>query len=272
MTNQTTPAGAMPVVASATLAQSYPFGPGFAAYRLPCPGLNGIVSPREIGIGFEGEAGDAGSAGATRAGSGQAAGGDAGAAGTAAATGSASTSDADAALGEAGKGALEKERTARRDAEKARQAAVDELERLKAATLSDAEKAIAEAKKAGAAEVSAKLSTRIRSSEVRAALIGAGAASSLLDLAIRADEFAALEVTDDGAIEGLDEALAAFRKGHPDVFTKAGATPGSGDTGTGGGRAGGKPTYTREQLRDVAFFAANRADILAAQKEGRITN
>jgi hypothetical protein len=30
-------------------------------------------------------------------------------------------------------------------------------------------------------------------------------------------------------------------------------------------------TYTREQLRDSAFFAANRADIMAAYREGRIT-
>jgi hypothetical protein len=33
-----------------------------------------------------------------------------------------------------------------------------------------------------------------------------------------------------------------------------------------------KPTYTREQLRDSAFFAANRADIMAAYREGRIKN
>lgn len=47
--------------------------------------------------------------------------------------------------------------------------------------------------------------------------------------------------------------------------------------GTGGGAGynpakGGKQTFSRSQLRDPAFYEANREAILAAQKEGRITD
>ena len=49
---ESTPAGAMPVVASATLAQSYPVGPWWAPYRLPFG-----VDARGAGVCFDGEGG-----------------------------------------------------------------------------------------------------------------------------------------------------------------------------------------------------------------------
>jgi hypothetical protein len=91
-----------------------------------------------------------------------------------------------------------------------------------------------------------------------------------VSLAARADEFGALKVTDDGEVDGLDDAVGAFKKAHPDLFARQGASAGSFDTGTGGGRQAGKPTYTREQLRDPKFYADNKADILLAMREGRI--
>lgn len=52
-------------------------------------------------------------------------------------------------LGDPGKKALEAERTARREAEKQRKALERELEQVRTANLSDAEKAVAEAEKRG---------------------------------------------------------------------------------------------------------------------------
>jgi hypothetical protein len=176
-----------------------------------------------------------------------------------------------AELGDAGKRAIDAERAKATAADKRAKAAEAELEKLRTATLSDTEKAIDQAKKDGAAEVLTRIHGQVRRSEVRTALISAGLTPSLLSLAAKSDEFEALKVSDDGEVEGLDDAVAGFKKAHADLFGKPGI-PGSFDTGTGaGGRPAGKPTYTREQLRDTAFYAANKADILLAQREGRIT-
>jgi hypothetical protein len=166
---------------------------------------------------------------------------------------------ADDALGEKGLKALEAERTARREAEDARKAAEKALEDLKFAQSSDAEKALAQAKKDGATAERTKLEAAIRRSEVRAALTGAGINGSLLDLAVKADDFAALTISDDGSLDGLEAALETFKKGHADLFTKAPAN-GSAD----GGSRGSRPTFTREQLAAMtpAEYAKNRDQIL----------
>lgn len=174
------------------------------------------------------------------------------------------------ALGDAGKRALDAMKAERKAAEDRAKAAEAELEQIRAANLTETEKVIAQARKDGASEVLSKITARVRQSETRSALIAAGASPSFVDLAIRAPEFDGVKVADDGTVDGLDEALTAFRKAHPDVFTKAPAG-GSFDTGTGGGaRPGAGRIYTREQLRDPEFFRANQADIMAAQREGRI--
>jgi hypothetical protein len=190
MTDQTTPAGAMPVAGGATPPQTPPAPP--AADPL-------TTSPTPA------------------------------------------TGDPDA-LGDAGKRALDAMKAEREAAKERAKAAEKALADLQAATLSDSEKAIAEAKKAGGAEVLAKVTARIRQAEARAALIAAGAQASLVDLAVRADEFTALKVSDDGEIEGLEAAIAAFQKAHPDIFTKpAKPAPGSAD---GGPRPPGTPKAT----------------------------
>lgn len=48
------------------------------------------------------------------------------------------------------------------------------------------------------------------------------------------------------------------------------AAPAGGVEFTGAGSGGGQRTYTRAQLRDSKFFADNKADIMAAMREGRI--
>lgn len=177
----------------------------------------------------------------------------------------------DQALGTAGLAALEQERQARKAAERSAKTLQEQLDALKASQLSDTEKAIVEARKQGVSEATGKLHSQLRTTEVKSGLIAAGVIPSLAGLAAKDDSFSALTVSDAGEVEGLADALGAFRKTHPDLFGKAGAAPtGSFDTGTGGGRQAGKPTYTREQLRDVKFFQDNKADILLAQREGRI--
>jgi len=185
-------------------------------------------------------------------------------------TPSSATDDA-AALGEPGKRALDAMKAERDNATKAAKAAEKALEDLKTASSSDAEKALKAAKAEGAQEVSERLNARIRRSEVKVALAAAGINPSVLDLAVNASEFGALTVSEDGEVEGLDTAVALFKGTRGDLFKPLIQT-GSADLGTGtAARSAGAKTFTREQLRDPAFFAANRDDIMEAQKAGRIT-
>jgi hypothetical protein len=147
---------------------------------------------------------------------------------------------------------------AERDAAKtAAKAALKDLADLRATTLSDSERAIAEAKKAGGAEVAAKLTTRIRLIEVRLALTAAGAQPSLVALAARADEFTGLQVSEDGEVSGLEEAVAAFKTAHKDIFTAPPKpTPGSAD---GGPRTPATPKATDLASAVAAQLASPRS-------------
>jgi len=178
----------------------------------------------------------------------------------------------DAALGDAGKRAIDAMKAERDAAQRAAKAAEKALEELRLAGASEAEKATAKAKAEGAAEATSRFHDQIRRSEVKVALTAAGINPSELALASKADEFAALEIGDDGAIGGLDKAVAAFRAEHASLFGARRAS-GSADGGAGGSAAqGGLPVFTRAQLRDQKFFAANQAAILEAAKAGRITS
>lgn len=217
-------AGAMPAVEGATPSQSYPSGPQFAAYRLPFPGANGQIGSRGAGVCLEGE--PAGGATPPATGTPPAAGSEPPALPTPPAKGD------DGALGDAGKRALEQERTARRDAENASKELQKELDALKAKDLSDSERAIKAAKAEGATEVTERYQAQVRRSEVKAALSAAGIKSSVMDLAGKADEFAKLKVNDEGEVEGLDEAVKAFKKARGDLFGEA-SGDGSADGGAG---------------------------------------
>jgi hypothetical protein len=155
------------------------------------------------------------------------------AAGAAPADATTTPATGDAALGDGAKSAIEKERHARREADDRAKALQTELDALKAAGQSDTEKAITQAKKDGGAEVLARVQAQIRRSEVKAALIGNGINASVLDLAVNAPEFAALKVSDDGEVDGLEAAVAKFKTGRADLFTKP-VQPGSSDGGTRG--------------------------------------
>ncbi len=177
----------------------------------------------------------------------------------------------DDGLGDPGKRALDAERASARTekarADKAEKALAD----LQNASASDAEKALKAAKAEGAAEVTERLHVMIRRSEVKAALAGSGINPSVLDLAVMAPEFRDLKVTETGDVEGLKDAIAMFKGSRPDLF-KAAPAGGTADLGTGSGdRTAAGKSFTRQQLRDPVFYQANKADILKAMQEGRIT-
>lgn len=174
----------------------------------------------------------------------------------------------DEPLGDAGKGALQAERKAAREATKRAEAAERELEALRTANQSDQEKAIAAARKEGAAEAKAQADARVRRSEVRRVLATAGCVD--VDIAAMAGDFSDLAVTEDGDVEGLDKAVAEFQKAHPTLFGSKRPT-GSADAGSTTSAGAPQTTFTRAQLRDPAFYQANKDAIHAAQAAGRIT-
>jgi hypothetical protein len=170
MTEQTTPAGAIPAAAGATPAQTTPVS--------PAPGPTPAI--------------------------------------TAPATG-------DPEIGDAGKRAIAAERKTAKDAQDALKAAQTELEALKAAGLSESEKAVKEATNAATAAERAKWQTSIRSVRVEAALRVAGATNeTLLDLALRSDLISALKVDEAGKVTDLDKAVEQFKKDIPEMFAKPG--------------------------------------------------
>jgi hypothetical protein len=142
------------------------------------------------------------------------------------------TGDGDEPLGPAGIRALESERIARREAAQRASDLEKELNDLKAQSLTDSERAVAEAKAAGKAEATSELHAEIRRLRVESALVGAGINPTVLDLAAGAPEFATLKVNQ-REVEGLDEAVKAFKKARADLFGKP-ASDGSADGGAQG--------------------------------------
>jgi hypothetical protein len=139
-----------------------------------------------------------------------------------AATTAPATGDTDA-LGEAGRRAIAAERKSAKEAQDALRAAQTELETLRAAGLSESEKAVKEATNAATAAERAKWQASIRSVRVESALRVAGAMNeTLIDLALRSDLISALKVDEAGKVTDLDKAVEQLRKDIPEMFTKAG--------------------------------------------------
>jgi hypothetical protein len=176
----------------------------------------------------------------------------------------------EAALGDAGKRALDAVRAERRAAEDRAKRAEAELEQLRAASLSEHDKAIAQARKEATAETERTWSARLRSAEVARALQAAGATPDALDLAVLDPSFAALAIDDEGRVDGLDAAVAAFRKARPSLFAVARAAAGNFDGGAGG--AASSQSWSRDQIGAMsqAEFERNEAEIMRAMREGRI--
>lgn len=132
----------------------------------------------------------------------------------------------DPEIGDAGKRAIAAERKTAKEAQDALKAAQTELETLRAAGLSESEKAVKEATNAATAAERAKWQTSIRAVRVEAALRVAGATNeTLLDLALRSDLISALKVDEAGKVTDLDKAVEQLKKDIPEMF--AAQTPGS---------------------------------------------
>lgn len=184
----------------------------------------------------------------------------------------------DEQLGDGGIKALEQERKARRDAERALKRHEAELEKLRTASLSEQERAVAEAKAAGRAEALKEANGKL----VRAEAI-AKASGKLRDPELAAALLGDLEgyVDDNGDIDGeriaadIDELVTA----RPYLgVDKAPAAKDDGDPPPAKGTVAGGPkgeqvtTFKRSQLRDPAFYQANKDAILEAAREGRIVD
>jgi hypothetical protein len=209
MARTTTSVGAIPIAAGATPTQSYPTGPVWAAYRVP---HLGSIGAREAGVCFEGEPGSgatppAGTPPATPP------------TGNPPTTPPTTPATGEPEIGEAGRRAIAAERKTAKEAQDALRAAQTELETLKAAGLSESEKAVKEATNAATAAERAKWQTSIRAVRVEAALRVAGATNeTLLDLALRSDLISALKVDEAGKVTDLDKAVEQLKKDIPEMF------------------------------------------------------
>jgi hypothetical protein len=155
--------------------------------------------------------------------------------------------DADGMVTDAGRKALEKERTRAAEAER-------KLVELQRASQSETERAITDAKSAGEREATERFTAAIRTSEVRSALTAAGVDASLIDIATRADQFASLEVTEKGEVKGLAAAVADLKKSTPALFSKS-SKP-NGDAGLG---PRGAPVSPNDDMNTLIRRAAGRA-------------
>ncbi|MEM9609936.1 MAG: hypothetical protein AAGA99_21125 [Actinomycetota bacterium] len=180
------------------------------------------------------------------------------------------TDGGDEQLGEGGKRALDAERAARKAADDRAKKAEAELDKLRQAGLSDHEKAVAEAKKTGAAEASAKYAATILAAEVKAAAASKVAPEAIDDLPRLLDLDPTELVGDDGTVDtarvksAIDDAV----KARPYLAPKSGSRQ---DPDQGSGRGGATPQLTKAQVEKMtpdevatALAKGQLADYLAS--------
>jgi hypothetical protein len=157
----------------------------------------------------------------------------------------------DAGLGEAGQKALAAERDARRKAERALKQHEAELAKLREATQSEQEKALAQARAEGKAEALQTANQRLIEASVKAAAAGKLANPALAVRLLDLDEFT---VNDDGEVDdtAIAKAIDALVTNEP--YLAAGAKP---QTSTGGG--GARPDTPTVDMTSLIRKAAGRA-------------
>lgn len=163
----------------------------------------------------------------------------------------------DEPLGEPGKRALDAEREARKAAEKRASAIEAELTQLREAQMTEQERAVAEARRAGESDATAKVLERLFSAEVRAA-----AASKVTDPDLFADPAVAMRLLGIDAVPtdeagdinraAIAQSIDALIEAKPYLAAKASATRPTGEA-DGGARGAGTPgQLTREDLRSMS--------------------
>jgi hypothetical protein len=149
------------------------------------------------------------------------------------------TEASDQGLGDGGKKAIEAERKARRDAEKSLKTMQSELETLRAAQMTEADKAIATARAEGAAEVLTSVNRKLFSAEVRAASAGVLADPDLLsdpDVAVRLLGLGEIPTTGDGDVDSaaIAQAIESLLDSKPYLKANGSATRPAGSADQGG--------------------------------------
>lgn len=175
------------------------------------------------------------------------------------------TAPVDEPLGDGGKRALDAERKARTAAEKQLKTMQAELDALREAQMSEAEKAVAAAKAEGAAEVLASVNRRLFSAEVRAATAGRLEDPDLLadpDVATRLlglDEIP-LTATGDVDSEAISHAIEQLLEAKP-YLKASGAKPiaGSADQGTRTTPEQPDPTRLTDPAAVIEWARSNRS-------------
>lgn len=119
------------------------------------------------------------------------------------------------------------------------------------------------AEKAEAAAKQVRIENAVTVEAAKLGVIDPAAAIKLMDQS-------GIQVSDDGAISGVAEAVKALQQSSPYLFkTPAQGSVGGGDTNpAGGGNTASEFTYS--QIQDLAFYKANQPAIDKAVAEGRI--
>lgn len=113
----------------------------------------------------------------------------------------------------------------------------------------------------------AELETALRTERTRAA-IGAAATSAGIAPAL-AERLIEVEYDAAGLPTGVEAAVRALVAQHPNLVTTAGPLGSPANAARPQGAAG---MFTTTQIADRAFYTANRDAIMAAMREGRITD
>jgi hypothetical protein len=144
-----------------------------------------------------------------------------------------------------------------------------QFEELQAKQMSDLERAQQAAQQA--ADRAARAEDTLRGERLRSAVISEAVKAGAVDPdAVFALVDRTSLLTEQGEPTGVQDAITALLETKP--YLKAQPTKPGGDIGAGrrGTQQTGEGTFTRSQLRDTKFFAANRAAIEKAMAEGKI--
>lgn len=147
----------------------------------------------------------------------------------------------EAALGDAGKRALQAERAAKEAALQERDALKARIEALENASKSDQEKELDRVRGDAAKEERQRWEPMVRQLRVEGALRDAGCIDPAVTAGAR--DFSTLELEDDGNLKGLAEAVEAFKADHPRLFAEQTPSTPRGDFGNG--HRSGQPAPTR---------------------------
>lgn len=120
------------------------------------------------------------------------------------------------------------------------------------------------------------LQAQLKERDINQALTVALTKENVVDLdgALKLVDRSALDVDDKGSVTGVDTAVESLKTDKSYLFNSAGAQNKPPTIGAASGSGDQKPSgpmkFKRSQLRDPAFYAANRTEILEAQKAGLI--